>query len=149
MYHGDLHIGNILINDKEQFVIIDFERCVPHRAFVDIEEKKLLCYLEKLFVFRLFFDLTANTGIESHKAVRELFVNYFTDQLKQLNVNAQWNLLFFNLLLGNFNADESYSQLVFQTKSALEEIFNAKHFMYNSQLFTFHHYLDQKRFMQI
>jgi hypothetical protein len=149
MCHGDLHVGNILINDKKKFVFVDFERCVPHTAFVDIEEKKLLCYLEKLYVFRYFFELSANTNIESHKEVHKLFIKYFTDQLKQLLIDPQWISLF-DLLLGNFDAGETYCHLALQRKKlALDTIFKAEYFLHNSERYMFHKYFQQKRFEHV
>lgn len=145
MYHGDLHVGNILVNDKKKFVFIDFERCVSQTGFVDVEEKKLLCYLEKLYVFRFFFALAANTSVELHQLVHKLFVNYFTDQLKHLViVDTRWTLLFLNLLLGDFSAD--YRDQVLQKKLALNAIFEAEYFVYNSKRLKFYQYLQQKRF---
>ena len=147
MFHGDLHIGNILINDdKQKFVIIDFERCVSHKAFVDIEEKKLLCRMEKLYLFRFFFRLGPNTCIESHKLVHGLFVEYFKDQWEK-PPDDDWEVLTLPLSMYGTNPD-SYSQCILEKEFCLNTILEKECFQHNGQKLCFHKYLRQKRFKQ-
>ena len=146
MYHGDLHIGNVLITDKKKFVFIDFERCTPHTAFTDPVERLLLCFLEKIYLFRYFFDITSSTPIALHRLVHDLFVKYFVKQLEALRVHDNWTTLFRTILCTNSAADENYSDFNSEKKVALDNLFHAKLFKYNEKLYVFHQYLLARRF---
>ena len=149
MYHGDLHVGNILIADnKKKFIFIDFERCSPHAAFDDPLEKQLLCFLEKLYVFRFFFDLTEHTPIELHKLVHRLFVDYFTTHLQRLVVDDEWSALFSAITM-NYSDNDNYSDLTSAKRNTLQSILHTKCFKCNNQLLMFHQYLLAKRFKKL
>jgi hypothetical protein len=81
--------------------------------------------------------------------VNRLFVNYFTDKLKHLVVDPSWNLLFIDLLLGDFFANENYMDHVSQKKMALNAIFEAEYFVHNSRQYKFYKYLQLKRFKPV
>jgi thiamine kinase-like enzyme len=146
MYHGDLHIGNVLLTDKKKFVFIDFERCTPHTAFIDPAERLLLCFLEKMYLLRYFFEITSSTHIALHKQVHDLFVKYFAEELKALRVDHNWTTLFCTILRETTATDENYSDFNFAKKVALNSLFHTELFNYNGKLYVFHQYLLARRF---
>lgn len=146
MYHGDLHIGNVLLTDKKKFVFIDFERCTPHTAFTDPAERLLLCFLEKMYLFRYFFEIISSTHIALHKQVHDLFVKYFAEELKALTVDHNLTTLFCTILRETTATDENYSDFNFAKKVALDSLFHTALFKYNSKLYVFHQYLLARRF---
>jgi hypothetical protein len=148
MFHGDLHVGNVLVNDKKKFVLVDFERCTMHITF-DAAEHLLLCFLEKLYVFRFFFDLTSSTDIKLHKVVHTLFVKYFAEKQQDLTLDNDWATRFRTVLRENISEAESYSDFISAKKVALHNLFHAKLFKLNNKSYMFHQYLFERRFKKL
>jgi hypothetical protein len=146
MYHGDLHIGNVLMTDKKQFVLIDFERCTPHAAFTDPVERLLLCFLEKIYLFRYFFEITISTHIVLHKQVHALFVKYFMNELKALVLVGNWTTLFCTILREITATDENYSDFTSAKQMSLDHLFHTQLFEYDGKSYVFHQYLLVRRF---
>jgi hypothetical protein len=151
MYHGDLHLGNVLMSGKKKkkFIFIDFERCTPHLAFPDPQERLLLCFLEKLYVFRFFFDLSADTPLNLHKDVHDLFVKYFVEKKKDLILDDNWTARFRPILLDYVVEAEEYRVFISAKKDALYNLFHTQLFECNSKLYVFHQYLLENRFKKL
>lgn len=142
-------MGNILMTDKSKFVFIDFERCTPQKAFADTEERQLLSFLDKLYMFRFFFDLAASSSIELHKKVHDLFVTYFEEQLRLLIVDDEWSTRFGSILRANNTEDENYSAFISSKRKALDNVFHTKLFKHQNKKYVFHQYLLERRFKKL
>lgn len=139
-------MGNILMPNKKRFVFVDFERSTTQQAFIDPGERELLCFLDKLYVFRFFFRITASTSIKSHKAVHDLFVNYFEDELQVLRVDDDWTARFGTILRANSAEVEDYNAFISAKEIALYNIFHTELFQHKNKSYVFHQYLLQRRF---